>query len=72
MFKNIVDRLTHSYDESLQRHIQEYIGAQAVIQGISNPSGSLADGSGLGEPKFEVDLNAFTGSWGTLTAFVSV
>ncbi|KAL6855166.1 hypothetical protein ACO1O0_006304 [Amphichorda felina] len=62
VFKNVVDRLTHSYDESLQRHIQEYIGAQAVIQGVSNPSGSLADGSSLGEPKFEVDLNAFTGN----------
>lgn len=69
MFKSIVDRLAHSYDADLQRHIQEYIAAQAVIQGISNPSGSLADGSSLGEPKFEVNLTAFTGDWGTVTAF---
>jgi len=64
VFKSIVDRFTDYYDANLQRHIEEYIGAQAVIQGISNPSGSLADGSGLGEAKYEVDLTAFTGDWG--------
>ena len=49
---------------ALESHIRDYIGASAVIQGLSNPSGSLSDGTGLGEPKFNVDETAFTGSWG--------
>ncbi|KAF4948738.1 hypothetical protein FGADI_9393 [Fusarium gaditjirri] len=49
---------------SLQRKIQEYIASQAKLQGVSNPSGSLSDGSGLGEAKFNVDMSAFTGGWG--------
>ncbi|PHH65140.1 hypothetical protein CDD81_3271 [Ophiocordyceps australis] len=64
VFKSLVDRFTHSYDASLQRHIQEYIVSQAAQQAVSNPSGSLADGAGLGEPKFEANLTAFTGEWG--------
>lgn len=51
-------------DTALEIHIKDYIGAQAVIQGISNPSGSLTDGQGLGEPKFNVDETAFTENWG--------
>ena len=31
---------------------------------MSNPSGDLSDGDGLGEPKFNVDESAFTGGWG--------
>lgn len=38
--------------------------AQAELQGVSNPSGDLTDGSGLGEAKFNVDLTQFTGAWG--------
>lgn len=38
--------------------------SSAQIQGISNPSGTLSDGTGLGEPKFNVDETAFTGNWG--------
>lgn len=34
------------------------------MQSVSNPSGSLSDGAGLGEPKFEVNITAFTGDWG--------
>ncbi|EJP69160.1 glucoamylase I precursor [Beauveria bassiana ARSEF 2860] len=64
VFKCLVDRFTHSYDGSLQKLIQEYIAAQAKVQGVSNPSGSLSDGAGLAEPKFHVDLSAFTGPWG--------
>ncbi|CAN8103368.1 unnamed protein product [Discula destructiva] len=62
--KEVIDTFTNGYNSSLQTEIENYIGAQAHLQGISNPSGSLSDGSGLGEPKFEVDLTAFTGSWG--------
>ena len=65
MFKYLVDRFINQYDAGLQRHIEEYIAAQAKLQGISNPSGSLSDGRGLGEPKFEINLAAFTGPWGT-------
>lgn len=38
--------------------------SQAKLQGVSNPSGSLSDGSGLGEAKYNVDMSAFTGGWG--------
>ncbi|OOQ85661.1 Glucoamylase [Penicillium brasilianum] len=48
----------------LQTVIEQYINAQAALQTVSNPSGDLSNGAGLGEPKFNVDLSAFTGSWG--------
>ncbi|KAJ3529831.1 hypothetical protein NM208_g9587 [Fusarium decemcellulare] len=64
VFKYVVDRFIHQYDAGLQKHIQEYIASQAKLQGVSNPSGSLSDGAGLGEPKFNVDLSAYTGGWG--------
>lgn len=44
--------------------IEEYANAQAYLQTVSNPSGDLSNGAGLGEPKFNVDLTAFTGAWG--------
>ncbi|KAF4123810.1 glucoamylase [Geosmithia morbida] len=64
VLKGVVDSFTSSYDSTLQGHIQEYVISQAKLQGVSNPSGSLSGGSGLGEPKFNVDLTQFTGSWG--------
>ncbi|KAJ4254924.1 hypothetical protein NW762_009722 [Fusarium torreyae] len=64
VFKYVVDRFVNQYDAGLQKHIQEYIASQAKLQGVSNPSGSLSDGSGLGEAKFHVDLSAFTDGWG--------
>ncbi len=64
VFKCLVDRFTHEYDASLQSLIEEYIAGQAKLQSVSNPSGSLSDGTGLGEPKFQADLTPFTGSWG--------
>lgn len=63
VFKLLVDQFIAG-DASLETHIKDYINAQAIIQGISNPSGSLNDGTGLGEPKFNVDETAFTGAWG--------
>ncbi|PSS07158.1 carbohydrate-binding module family 20 protein [Amorphotheca resinae ATCC 22711] len=62
-FKCIVDTFISNYSSSLQTEIENYIDAQAYIQTISNPSGGLSTG-GLGEPKFNVDETAFTGSWG--------
>lgn len=64
VLKSLVDRFINEYDADLQGHIEDYIIAQAKIQGVSNPSGSLSDGTGLGEPKFNVDSTAFTDSWG--------
>jgi glucoamylase len=50
---------------SLQPIIEEYIHAQAVLQTVSNPSGTLLpEGLGLGEPKFLADGSQFNGAWG--------
>lgn len=62
-FKMVVDHFIAG-NASLESYIQDYIGAQAVLQGLANPSGNLTDGSGLGEPKFNVNATAFTGPWG--------
>lgn len=59
----LVERFV-SGDTSLETVIQQYITAQAAVQTISSPSGGLSDGAGLGEPKFNVDVTAFTGDWG--------
>ncbi|KAI1318082.1 glycoside hydrolase family 15 protein [Xylariaceae sp. FL0255] len=64
VFKAIVDKFSTSYDASLQSEIQNFIIAEAKLQTVSNPSGSLSGGAGLGEPKFNIDGSAFTGSWG--------
>ncbi|KXJ96895.1 glycoside hydrolase family 15 protein [Microdochium bolleyi] len=64
VFKAIVDRFVYKYDAGLQKNIQEYIAAQAKLQTVSNPSGGLSDGQGLGEAKYYVDLSPFTGGWG--------
>lgn len=62
--KEVVETFLNGYNTTLQTEIENYTGAQAIQQGVSNPSGSLSDGTGLGEPKFNVDLTAFTGAWG--------
>ncbi|OBT63964.1 hypothetical protein VE03_05984 [Pseudogymnoascus sp. 23342-1-I1] len=64
VFKYLLDTLDNGYSTTLQTEVQNYIIAQANLQGVTNPSGSLSDGSGLGEPKFEVTLAPFTGAWG--------
>ncbi|KAL2839805.1 putative glucoamylase precursor [Aspergillus pseudoustus] len=51
-------------DTSLEPLIQSYVDSQAKLQTVDNPSGGLSDGSGLAEPKFNVDLSAFTDAWG--------
>lgn len=63
-FKAIVDTFINGYDTNLQTEIHNYISAQAKLQTVSNPSGDFASGSGLGEPKFNVDGTPFTGNWG--------
>ena len=50
-------------DSSLQTVIDQYVSSQQKLQRVDNPSGSYTSG-GLGEPKFNIDETAFTGSWG--------
>ncbi|KAG6360537.1 hypothetical protein INS49_011599 [Diaporthe citri] len=64
VLKELIDTFANNYNTTLQSDIQNYISAQARLQGVSNPSGSLSNGAGLGEPKFNVDLSQFTGDWG--------
>ncbi|KAI1132570.1 family 15 glycosyl hydrolase [Nemania abortiva] len=64
VFKALVERFQTSYNATLQTEIANYIISQAKLQTVSNPSGSLSGGAGLGEPKFNVDGSAFTGAWG--------
>jgi len=50
---------------ALQSTIEAYIHAQAILQTVSNPSGTLLpSGLGLGEPKYNVDGTRFNGAWG--------
>lgn len=61
-YKALIERFIAG-DSSLQTKIDEYVSSQAKLQGVANPSGD-AYGSGLGEPKFNVDLTPYTGAWG--------
>jgi glucoamylase len=60
----LVDAFAHNYSASLQTTIHNFVISQAKLQGVNNPSGGLANGAGLAEPKFNVDLSQFTGEWG--------
>ena len=44
--------------------LDAYSSLQHKLQHTNNPSGTFADLSGLGEPKFEADGSPFTASWG--------
>ena len=59
--------LIHEFLEgnsSLELLIQQYITAQAKMQAVSNPSGNLSNGAGLGEPKYNINITAFNEPWG--------
>ncbi|KAI1917658.1 glycoside hydrolase 15 protein [Ophidiomyces ophidiicola] len=62
VYKQLVDAFIAG-DHDLQGTIHDYIAAQAQLQTVSNPSGTLSTG-GLAEPKYHVDKTAFTGNWG--------
>lgn len=62
-FKVLIERFIAG-DKFLETLIQQYITSQARLQTVSNPSGVLANGSGLAEPKYNVNGSAFTGPWG--------
>jgi len=59
----IVDEFLHGKSE-LQSYIRDYVKSQAILQTVSNPSGALGSGRGLGEPKFYANLTRFNGDWG--------
>ena len=50
---------------SLRKTIEDYTTAQAMLQTVTNPSGSLwPAGDGLGEPKFYTNLTRYDSTWG--------
>jgi glucoamylase len=50
---------------ALRKTIEDYTAAQAILQTVTNPSGSLwPAGDGLGEPKFYTNLTRYDGTWG--------
>ncbi|KAG6889108.1 hypothetical protein C0995_003677 [Termitomyces sp. Mi166 len=63
VFQTLIDQFTLGQDDTLRPLVNSYVGAQTVLQHVSNPSGNITTG-GLGEPKFNIDMTAFTGSWG--------
>jgi glucoamylase len=63
VFKTLVDQYTSGQDTSLHSLIDDFVSAEANIQQVTNPSGTISTG-GLGEPKFYINETAFTGSWG--------
>ena len=63
MFKALIDQFTTGEDTSLRNLIDDFTTAEATLQQVSNPSGTVSTG-GLGEPKFNIDETAFTGAWG--------
>ncbi|KAJ3922895.1 glucoamylase [Lentinula edodes] len=63
VFQTIIDQFSLSIDTNTRGEIDNYVAAQAIIQQVSNPSGTITTG-GLGEPKFNIDETAFTGAWG--------
>nr|GAT49309.1 glycoside hydrolase family 15 protein [Mycena chlorophos] len=63
VFKLLIDQFVTGSDTTLLGQIQNFVSAEATIQQVSNPSGTVSTG-GLGEPKFNIDETAFTGAWG--------
>ncbi|KAK4175950.1 family 15 putative glycoside hydrolase [Triangularia setosa] len=64
VFKGIADAFARNYTADLHTQLKNFVGSQAKLQGVGNPSGGLSDGQGLGEAKFMVDLKEYTGEWG--------
>jgi glucoamylase len=60
-YKYFVDRYVSGRDTTLLDSINTWISSMATIQQVSNPSGTVSTG-GLGEPKFLISEQAFTGS----------
>lgn len=63
VFKVIADQFSRGDDDSLRSQIDNFIAAEAALQQVSNPSGTVKTG-GLGEPKFNINGDAYTDAWG--------
>ncbi|KAF8843359.1 glycoside hydrolase family 15 protein [Paxillus ammoniavirescens] len=63
VFKELIDQYTSGQNTTLRTLIDSFITAETKLQQVPNPSGTVSTG-GLGEPKFNIDGSAFTGSWG--------
>ncbi|KAG6377015.1 glycoside hydrolase family 15 protein [Boletus reticuloceps] len=63
VFKTLIDQYTLGQDTSLRSLIDSFVQAEATIQQVTNPSGTVSTG-GLGEPKFYINETAFEGPWG--------
>ncbi len=63
VMKLLIDTLIDG-DRSLEPKIKDYVSSQARLQDLDNPSGSLPNGAGLGEPKYEANATPFEGAWG--------
>ncbi|KAF8530546.1 glucoamylase [Hysterangium stoloniferum] len=63
VFKALIDQYVSGQDTTLLGQINNFITAEANLQQVTNPSGSITTG-GLAEPKFNIDGSAFTGPWG--------
>ncbi|KAL7267590.1 glycoside hydrolase 15 protein [Rhizina undulata] len=61
-FKVLVNNYING-DTTLETTIKDYVTEAYKLQHTTNPSGSFSTG-GIGEPKFNVDGTAYTGSWG--------
>jgi len=60
----LIDELIFG-NRSLRGTIEDYTKSQAILQTVTNPSGSLwPAGDGLGEAKFYTNLTRFDGTWG--------
>ena len=62
VFKVILNQLING-DSSVEAHLKNYVAESNKLQHTPNPRGDYSSG-GLGEPKFQVNGAAFTGSWG--------
>jgi len=61
--KMLVDEFSHG-NTGLRSYIQDFVKSQAIIQTVTNPSGSLSSGRGLGEPKYYANETRFNDPWG--------
>ena len=59
----LVDEFLHG-NTGLRSYIQDFVKSQAIIQTVTNPSGSLSSGRGLGEPKYYANETRFNDAWG--------
>jgi glucoamylase len=64
VMKYITDAFLINLDSDLEHLVRSYAETQAKLQPVTNPSGSLWDGAGLGEAKFKVNLRPFLENWG--------